>query len=215
MKKVELNHWYINDNNLSISLMRHHVKIKVLKNDERVFFQLEVIDSKRNKLVFNFYTLEDAISFTENVVAKCSNNIEITNAYIEMFNNDEFISFDKKYNKTLSSSEVDNIILNYFFGNSEDDRFYIKKELTIQDDIPVIKFYLASKQNKGNIIRLSDDELRNILSSYVKDEGYELLDYRFIGGIHHVGYFFDSDTPHFDGIELSVKKKEKELKKTN
>ncbi len=215
MKKIELNHWIVNDNNLSISLMHYHVTIKVLKNDERILFQLEVIDSKRNKLVFNFYTLEAAMSFTENVVSKCSSNIEVANTYIEMFSNDEFLSYDENCKKILSVNEVDNIILNYFFGNSEDDRFYIKKELIIKDEKLVIKFYLASKQNKENIIRLSDEELKNILSSYVKSDGYELLDYRFIGGIHKAGYSFDNDTPHFNGIELSVKKEEKELKKTN
>lgn len=34
MSRIELNHWYIKDNELSISLMKFYTKIKILKNDQ-------------------------------------------------------------------------------------------------------------------------------------------------------------------------------------
>jgi len=90
MDRIKLNHWFIKNNELSISLFRYCINIKILFNDEFVFYQLTVIDSQRYEIIFNFYTLEDAISFTENVITSCKTNEEIINSYQEMFTQNKF-----------------------------------------------------------------------------------------------------------------------------
>ncbi len=45
---------------------------------------------KLEDLIFNFYTIEDAILFTEQVIAKSHNTYEIFEKYNEMFENEKF-----------------------------------------------------------------------------------------------------------------------------
>ena len=51
---------------------------------------------KSKELTFNFYTIEDAISFTEQIVAKSCDTNEMLEKYISMFKNEEF---KKTYSK--------------------------------------------------------------------------------------------------------------------
>ena len=86
MNRIELNHWFVSDNHLSISLINYCVIITILKNDEFIFYRLKVIDNNRSDLTFDFYSLEDAITFTEKTINKCNTVDDITNAYIRQFN---------------------------------------------------------------------------------------------------------------------------------
>ena len=61
---------------------------------------------------------------------------------------------------------------------------------------------------------LTEDDLRRVLSHYADSFNYDLEDYKYIGGIHRVGYYFSEDTPHYDGIKLFVKEKNNEFKLT-
>ena len=89
MNKIKLNHWFLNDNELTISLMRFFVKIQILMNDEFIYYQL-VVKSEDDSLTFNFYSLEDAVCFCEKVISQCKNKDEIVDKYKELFNNCEF-----------------------------------------------------------------------------------------------------------------------------
>lgn len=97
MNKIELNHWYMNENELSISLMRFYTKIKILKNNQTVYYQLYINGKDNKELTLNFYTIEDAILFTEQIIAKSCNTNEILEKYNLMFENKVFINpYSKK-----------------------------------------------------------------------------------------------------------------------
>ena len=96
MIRLELNHWFINNNSISISLMRYFVEINIDYNDVNLFYRLIIHDSNKNELVFNFYSLEDAIWFTENVINKCKSFKEIINEYESEFNNNRFKSLERR-----------------------------------------------------------------------------------------------------------------------
>lgn len=95
MGRLELNHWFVGDNELSISFLRYHVSIRILKNDKTIFYQLEVMNSNREVLLFNFYSLEDAIIFTEQIIQKSKTLKEIVKSYQEQFKEEKFKSFQK------------------------------------------------------------------------------------------------------------------------
>lgn len=98
MKRIDLDHWFVGDNKLSISLMKFFVRITICKNDDYIFYGLEVYDDNRVCLIFNFYSLEDAIKFTEEVIAKCFEKEEIINAYIEKFDKKTKVKTKNRYN---------------------------------------------------------------------------------------------------------------------
>ena len=108
MKKIELNHWFVEDNELKISLMRYFIKISICQNNESIFYRLEVIKKSKTSLIFNFYSLSDAIRFTEETVKKCTKTSEIVEEYITRFekvefnpakNNEKNKIIKRKYNK--------------------------------------------------------------------------------------------------------------------
>ena len=94
MNKIELNHWFLKENEISISLMRFHARISILKNNQFIYFQT-IINEEDNELTFNFYSIEDAISFVEQEVTKSKNTDEIIEKYILKFESG-------KYGKPLS-----------------------------------------------------------------------------------------------------------------
>ncbi len=83
MEKINKNHWYIEDNSLLISLLRFHVKISIINNNDNLIFSLEIVNSNMESLLLYFNTLEEAISFTENVISNKNNLIEIATSYQE------------------------------------------------------------------------------------------------------------------------------------
>lgn len=84
----------------------------------------------------------------------------------------------------------------------------IKYELTLNNDNLNIIFYLDDGINKEVI---SYQDLENALKNYIYRNDYEFKEFKYIGGIHKTGYYFDEDTPHYDGIKVYLKKKEKTL----
>ena len=218
MTRIELNHWSMENNELSISLMRFYAKIKILKNDQTIYFQLFVKGHDEKELTFNFYTIEDAISFTEQIINKSKDSDEVLEKYTSMFENDIFYSpFQKtKNNETntieLTPNEVDQAIIGYF-GEGKNYRVSSKHELSLYDNQINLRFYLVEHLDydgikRDNIIMLTEGDLKNALNHYINFYNYDLVDFKYIGGIHRVGYYFDEDTPHYDGIQLEVKIKE-------
>lgn len=97
MNKINLNYWYINENVLSISLSHYYVKIIICKNDDFIFYKLEVFNNNKAELTFNFYSLEDAIIFTETTILKQLTIKEIIESYQTQFRQNKFKSL-KKHN---------------------------------------------------------------------------------------------------------------------
>lgn len=218
MNRIELNHWSMKDNELSISLMRFYTKIKILKNDQTIYYQLFVKGHGGKELTFNFYTIEDAISFAEQVINKSKDSSEVLKKYTLMFENDMFYNpYPKtKNNETstieLTPDEVNQAIVGYF-GDGKRYRVSSKQELSLYQDQLDIRFYLIEHLDydgikRDNKIMLTEGDLKNALNHYANFYNYELIDFKYMGGIHRVGYYFDEDTPHYDGIQLEVKTKE-------
>ena len=68
MNKIKLDNWFINDNELCISLMRFYVGIYVSVKDNELNYELKGVDIKGDELTLTFNTIEDAIAFTEDVI---------------------------------------------------------------------------------------------------------------------------------------------------
>ena len=88
MKYLGLNHWYIKDNNLSISLMNFYVEIESVVKDNILGYVLRVVCSEKEikEIDLKFNSLEEAINFTEEVITDCWTFNEITNIYNGMYN---------------------------------------------------------------------------------------------------------------------------------
>ena len=211
--------YYIKENQISISLMRFYVRIKICHNKEDLIFPLEVYSDSKLLLSFNFYNLEDAISFTQKVINKCRTKEEIGKKYKEMFINNEFalpkgMKKEEDNKIALIAEEVEQAIIEYF-SSGKNYRISVQEELTIDNGNPHINFYLIEHLDYDGIKKdyktcLTRGDLQNALSSYIEFYGYELIDFKYMGGVHHVGYYCDEDTPYYEGIELTVKEKKKD-----
>jgi len=220
MKNIEFNNWSVINDKASISLSHLHAKFNVLKNDKFIYFQLTVTDSNMQTITFNFYTLEDVISFTENVVSKCWTNEEVITRYQQMFENGEFrlpggLKPPKKEKITLTPDEVGKAIIGYF-GDGKDYRVSVRDKLSVDFyGNPKMNFYLIEHLDYDGIKKdiehlLTDGDIKIALANYVDFYGYDLDNFKYIVGFDRTGYYFDEDTPHYEGIELRVTHREKE-----
>lgn len=214
MKRIEKNHWYIKENKLDISLMKFYVSIEITKNDKNVFYRLTVTDEEMQELVFNFYTLEDAIFFTEDIISKCFTTKEVIEKYQELYSQKKFKSpltsmeKEKKDTITLFPDDIDEALIGYF-GKGKNYRVSVQNELSVENKQPKMVYYLIEHVDNGEIqTRLTYGDLLNAFNDYVGFYGYEVDNFKYIGGVRNVGYFVDEDTPYFEGIELHVKEKE-------
>ncbi len=82
--KIKLNHWFIDNNKLSISLMRFYVIISIYKNDNLCFI-LRVNNGNMEDMYLYFNTLEEAIAFTEEKIDNSRSFDEILIAYKEHY----------------------------------------------------------------------------------------------------------------------------------
>ena len=208
MKTIDLNHWGVIDNEASISLSRLHASFNVLMKDRYPYFQLTVTDSNMENITLNFYTLEDVFAFTEDVVRKCYSNEEVLNKYQEMGKNGLFklpggVNPPKEDAITLSPAEVSKIIVDYFASNKKYNISIEVKGLYLDyNGQRQVYLYLIEHLNYGGIKKdnryiLTKGDIQNVLSEYVNDCGYELVDFNYI-----------SDSSNYGGITLNVKQKD-------
>ena len=220
MHTVELSNWYLQDNELTIPLMRFYVKIAVVTNENDIFYQLKVIDDDDINLTFNLNSLEEAILFTERVISKCCDSQEIIRNYLVLYgkedNNTIIRNLEGNNNIIyLTPDEVDQAILNYY-GTDK----VLTEELSIKDNNPQLVFKIIERVDvdgakKEHVAKVSFEDLKESLSQYIDFYNYDLVDFKYMGGVRRVGYFRDSDTPYYEGIKLIVKPKEKTLIKKN
>lgn len=71
MESIELNHWFVDEDSLSISLMRFYVEIKICHNECDIFYILNVYEHGVKALSLDFTSLEDSVSFTEQIIKNC------------------------------------------------------------------------------------------------------------------------------------------------
>lgn len=90
MKFNLLNHWFIDNNKIGISLMHYYANIEILVKDGELCYTLKVFDDNKVALTFIFETLENTISFVEDVINK---NYSITLLDIKK-------TYDEQYGKS-------------------------------------------------------------------------------------------------------------------
>ena len=88
--RIEKNHWFVDEHGMSIYLMRFCVDIRISKNDNFIIYHLDVYSKGKIDLTFNFYSLEDAVKFTEQEIDKSIDTKDILKRYVKKFRDDEF-----------------------------------------------------------------------------------------------------------------------------
>lgn len=214
MEDINLNNFKIDS--VTNSLFNLTAKIDVLKDGDNTYFKLSVTDN-RETFDFKFNALEDIFKFIQNIFNKGFTIDKVLEKYNEMYSNNDFkfsseIETFKNEKILLSPDEVDQIIVEYF--NSEDYKLSIKKDMYIDNEgIPQINFYLVehlSYDDRKNFeCKLGENDLQKALGSYAKSYECELVEFKYMGGVHRTGFYVDEDTPYYEGIQLNVKKKEK------
>ena len=81
--KIELDHWFVLDNELTIALLRFYVEIKRISDNQ---FRLRAVDINGNKLFLEFKNLETAMYFTEYYINDCNTIEEIQDIYNNVYN---------------------------------------------------------------------------------------------------------------------------------
>ena len=95
MKEEIINNWFIKDNVLTKKYNNYSVRVTILKNNINVFYRTEIFKHNKRRITFNFYSLEDVITFIEESMNKCLNEEEILKFYEEQFSENRFKSLVK------------------------------------------------------------------------------------------------------------------------
>ena len=216
MSRINKSHWFINENDLTISLMRFHVKIQLKQAKERIIVQLIITDQEQKNLSFHFNTLEEAITFTERIIDKSANNQEIIDKYMEFQEKKEknFLSSQgekKEFTIKLSPLEVEEAIVNYF-GSGKNYKISIQEDVQLSNNKWQIYFYLTEHlnydgMNKEHKYMLTKSDIKTALEAYVNNYHYDFIDYEYEGKINN-------NIPSYEGVKIRVKKKEKIYVKT-
>ena len=112
------------------------------------------------------------------------------------------------------------VYLSYYFSELLDQDITIYERHRIINDkgldtIDLTFYYVYEKKFPGAYIRLEtnlkEEEIQMAMKDYCKYRGYELDNYKYIGGINRIGYYRPKTEAHFDGIELTVSEPEMKL----
>ncbi len=88
MPRFNLNHWFVNDNTINISLMRWYVGIKpIIENNIISKCELVVRNGPEIYLNLEFDNFEEAVVFTEDIINECHEVDEIVEKYYEIKHN--------------------------------------------------------------------------------------------------------------------------------
>ena len=108
----------------------------------------------------------------------------------------------------IDEKKLNEIIINYY-TNDDSEVISVDKELIkIHGDLRLTLFLIKDDQR----FIITYEDLEYVLKYYLHYLGYEFINYKFVGGIHNAGYYFDEDTPHFDGVSVTYRNHEKTKK---
>ena len=209
MNKIELDQWYVNGNNMSIDLGKFNVSIKTTNNRDGLNYET-IINDNDNSISIVFNSLEDAISFTEKIVRRCSDIENVMKKYNDLKKLFNYNSHDSnKYgNMVLVPEELEQAIIDYFSEGVDYD-FSVKDELYVEDDEVKLRFCLIGDLGEDKKVKtiLTDTDISNALKQFLDEFHLYLISYYFIGGMYKEGYRFDENTHLYDGLNLTVKEK--------
>ena len=108
-------------------------------------------------------------------------------------------------------------LLSDYFSKKNDKKTDVKMDLTLEykkidnidkyyDSIIKIDFFYIEESNHKRIY-LNKNDLEEALSYYVNQKDCLFDSFKYVGGIRHVGYYVDEDTPYFEGIRVFLKEK--------
>lgn len=94
-----LNHWFIDNNKIGISLMHFYIDIEILIEDGELCYKLQIFDDNKVALTFIFETFENVMTFVEDVVGKNSSItlLDIKKTYDEQYGKSKII-IKNRYN---------------------------------------------------------------------------------------------------------------------
>lgn len=81
MRRIKLNQWFVDKNNMSICLMHFFVEFIPYIDDNGLYFILQVRGENREELFLRFETSEECILFTERINENCQNMNDVVNEY--------------------------------------------------------------------------------------------------------------------------------------
>ncbi len=210
---------YIKDNVIDFTQGRLYSDLRLIKANPP-YFCLRVVNGDMKEKEYYFYTLEEAIYF-KHKLAKCKTLEDVQSLYDKLViidsaapNSPVKIEDNKAF---LTEKEIKNAIINYY-GSRRDRRVTVNRRLTYKNGQLDIKFYKTEYFDFNGIQQtkikrtLTYDDLKAVFDDLLKYESYELVDFKYVGGVHNPGYAFSNYTPHFDGIQLYVKEREKPMR---
>ena len=127
----------------------------------------------------------------------------------------KLMNYNKKNNTIyLNDKELESVVISSF-GLQENKNVSLEKELSIENDQIVIRYYLVfgleyEGEIKKNKKLLSYDNILCALNDYVQYYNYEITDMRYVAGIY--GGEETQSIAYSDGIEVGVKEREKLFK---
>ncbi len=219
MKYIHLDHWVVRDNSFSISLMNLHASIKILNQDGTFLFPIVVVDREMNTSVVNFYSLEEAITFVEDVIRTCRSRKAVLEKYHEMLDSGLIGLPDRETSCTssipLTVCQVDSAIVQYF--SNIDGELSVKRELYVDNNgKPQVRFFIIKyfdSINKEIQTEVTSDDVREALKIYVQNfYNYELKDLSINGGVIKMND--DEDQVYYDGVNAIVINNKKNKQKT-
>ncbi len=200
MRRTELRSPIIDGNKITFYLLKFHAKISILKNDKQIYFQATITDSKREDIILNFNTLEETITFIEETVKKCNNNIEVMDKYTEMNNikmNSQTI--------TLTKEEVKEALINHF---GKEYKVSIEEKPYMFKDQLDVTYYLtkhnANIKPEDRVTIITNLGLKQALDEYLNNK-YKIVDFKIITK--------EEDKNIYEGIELKVLDRIKEQRR--
>ena len=93
-RRVESNNTFINENEIIISMTRFHVRINMICIEGNIYFELKLINSEIKETILDFKTLESAMTFAYEVIAKSVSIKEVLEQY------KEFVKEERKTKKS-------------------------------------------------------------------------------------------------------------------
>ncbi len=195
MKILRTNKWFIKGNTLNISLPPYYISIEREREDLYIAYS---VDERNHSLFLGFKNLEDAVTFTEKYFNKYNDRNIILREYGNFLKEKEDVV-------SLNPGDAKTVISNYF-SKKLNKELPCEYELSLKDRGPAVTFFLGEEK-----LKLEETDLKEVFENYVNDLGFDYKDFKYVGGVHNVGYYFDEDTPYFHGIEISVNKKKNKV----
>ena len=119
--------------------------------------------------------------------------------------------------KDLKPNELLNFLGNYYSIKERRDHSFDYDAKITDDGVNLgvdLKIYtevfIIGKKIK---IILADKDIFEVLNVWAYNNDLKLLNFKYLGHVRNIGYYFNEPTPVFEGVRLFMKKRDKTRKK--